>query len=147
MNVGILIYPEVEVLDFTGPFEVFSVASRVARRDRRPLAHPFDAFFVAETLDLVHARYDFQVKPHYCFDAHPQIDILLVPGGVVDQPRGSNKTMAWIKKNAASANLVTSVCTGAFLLAETVLLDGLLATTHWEDIADLRLEFPSITVV
>jgi transcriptional regulator GlxA family with amidase domain len=70
-----------------------------------------------------------------------------VPGGIVDQPRGSPRTLDWIRRTAATAELVTSVCTGAFLLAEAGLLDGLRATTHWEDAADLRREFPAVDVV
>jgi len=147
MNVGILIFPDVEVLDFAGPFEAFSVATRVAKRDRNKEDTLFQAFFVAETSTIVSARYGFLVKPHYGFDSHPQIDLLLVPGGIVDQPRASVKTMEWIKRNAAPAQLVTSVCTGAFLLAQAGLLDGLKATTHWEDIGDLRREFPKVDVV
>lgn len=147
MNVGILVFPDVEVLDFTGPFEVFSVATRVCRRDRGPQAAPFEAFFVAETADLVRARYGFQVKPHYGFDDCPRVDLLLVPGGVVDQPRSSARTLDWIKRTAATADLVASVCTGAFLLAQAGLLDGLRATTHWEDVEALRQEFPAVEVI
>jgi len=147
MNVGILLFPDAEVLDFCGPFEAFSVTSRVAQRDRNKEDVLFKAFFVAETADIVSARYGFQVKPHYSFDAHPRIDLLLIPGGIMDQPRASAATIAWIKRRAPAARLVASVCTGAFLLAQAGLLDGLRATTHWEDIADLRREFPAVDVV
>ena len=147
MNVGILIFPDVEVLDFTGPFEAFSVTTRVAKRDRDKNRTLFEAFFVAETLDVVSARYKLLVQPHYGFDSHPKIDLLVVPGGIVDQPRSSAKTIEWIKRNAESAQLVTSVCTGAFLLAQAGILDGLKATTHWEDTEDLRREFPAVDVV
>ncbi|MDB6046157.1 MAG: thiamine biosynthesis protein ThiJ [Gammaproteobacteria bacterium] len=147
MNIGILIFPGVEILDFTGPFEAFSVATRVAQRDRKIQEVLFRAFFVAETSDVVSARYDLLVTPHYGFDDHPPIELLLIPGGIVDQPRSSPKTIEWIKRNAESAQLVTSVCTGAFLLAQAGILGGLKATTHWEDIADLRSEFPSVEVV
>jgi transcriptional regulator GlxA family with amidase domain len=147
VNVGILIFPDAEVLDFTGPFEVFSVTARVAQRDRDNNDAFFKAFFVAETSDVVSARYGFLVKPHYSFRDHPKIDLLLIPGGIVEQPRSSAKTIEWIKRNAGSAQLVTSVCTGAFLLAQAGLLDGLRAATHWEDTGDLRREFPAVDVV
>jgi transcriptional regulator GlxA family with amidase domain len=104
-------------------------------------------FFVAETADIVRARYGFQVKPHFGFDDHPHVDLLLLPGGIMDQPRNSARTLDWIKQTAATAELVTSVCTGAFLLAQAGLLDGLSATTHWEDIDALRREFPAVKVV
>jgi len=89
VNVGILIFPGVEILDFTGPFETFSVATRVAQRDRRVHERAFDAFFVSETTNVVSARYDFLVKPHFGFDDHPLIDLLIIPGGIVDQPHGA----------------------------------------------------------
>lgn len=147
MNVAILLFPDAEVLDFCGPFEAFSVTTRVAQRDRNKDAVLFKAFFVAETADIVTARYGFQVKPHYGFDAHPRVDLLVIPGGVMDQPRSSAKTIDWIKRNAQAAQRVASVCTGAFLLAQAGLLDGLKVTTHWEDIDDLRREFPALDVV
>ncbi len=147
MNVGILVFPDVEILDFTGPFEVFSVTTRVSQCDRDPEVAPYKAFFVAETTDIVSARYGFQVKPHYSFSKHPHVDLLLVPGGIMDQPRGSPETVRWIQRTAATADLVTSVCTGAFLLAQAGLLDGLRATTHWEDVAALRQEFPAVRVM
>ncbi len=147
MNIGILIFPGVEILDFAGPFEVFSVASRVSRRDRDPDVDPFNAFFLAERLDIVDARYGFQVKPHFEFEKHSRIDLLLIPGGVVDQPRASVPTLDWIKRTADAATVVTSVCTGAFLLAQVGLLDGLRATTHWEDVGALRDEFPAVEVL
>jgi transcriptional regulator GlxA family with amidase domain len=146
MNVGILLFPDVEILDFAGPFEVFSVATRVFKRDRDPRRAPFEVFLVAQTSDLVAARYGVQVKPHYGFDEHPHIDLLLVPGGIVDQPRRNPQTIDWIRRTAAKAELVTSVCTGAFLLAQAGLLDGLHAATHWEDVGALRQEFPAVKV-
>jgi transcriptional regulator GlxA family with amidase domain len=147
VNVGILIFPGVEILDFTGPFETFSVATRVAQRDRRVHERAFDAFFISETTNVVSARYDFLVKPHFGFDDHPLIDLLIIPGGIVDQPRSNPSTIEWIKRTSRSAQLVTSVCTGAFLLAQCGLLDGIKATTHWEDIEALRNEFPNVHVL
>jgi transcriptional regulator GlxA family with amidase domain len=147
MNVGILIFPGVEVLDFSGPFETFSVTTRVARRDRSKEEPLFEAFFVAETSHTVSARYGFRVEPHYGFDNHPQIDLLLIPGGIMDQPRSSVRTIDWVKRHADSAKLITSVCTGAFVLAQAGLLDNLSATTHWEDTDELRREFPTVDVV
>jgi transcriptional regulator GlxA family with amidase domain len=86
------------------------------------------------------------VVPQYSFDNHPPIDLLVIPGGIMDKPRASSKTVEWVKRSAGSAQLVTSVCTGAFLLAQAGLVDGLKVTTHWDDIADLRAEFPALDV-
>lgn len=147
MNVGILIFPEVETLDFCGPYEVYSVASRVYRRDRDPQTTPFDVFTVAEEAGPVPGRYGFEATARYGFADHPPIDLLVVPGGVVDQPRHSPRTLAWLRDAAGRARLICSVCTGAFLLAEIGLLDGRKATTHWADLDDLRTQFPSVEVV
>jgi transcriptional regulator GlxA family with amidase domain len=147
MNVGILIFPEIEILDFSGPFEVFSIATRVAQRDKDANPAPFNAFLVAETSDVVTARYGYLVKPHYRFDDHPKIDLLIVPGGIIDQPRRSRATMDWIERVAGRAEIVSSVCTGAFLLAQLRLLDGQKATTHWEDLERLQREFPNVEVI
>jgi transcriptional regulator GlxA family with amidase domain len=73
--------------------------------------------------------------------------LLVIPGGIVDQPRASHRTIEWIQRTAAAAQIVASVCTGAFLLAQAGLLAGLAATTHWEDTEDLRREFVAVDVV
>ena len=93
---------------------------------------PFDTFTVARTRDLVTAIGGLRVVPDYAWSHAPLIDILVVPGGfgtralLRDQP-----TIDWIREAAASASLVTSVCTGALLLAKAGLLNGRRATTHW----------------
>jgi transcriptional regulator GlxA family with amidase domain len=140
MNVGIYIYDQAEVLDFSGPFEVFSTAKRLAQKE-------WDIFFVAQTGKVVTARGGFQVQPHYSFADHPQIDVLIVVGGVHNEALKENRVIAWISQVAASAQKVVSVCTGAFLLAEAGLLDGLMVTTHWEDIDTLRATYPKLNVV
>lgn len=146
LRVGILLFPDVEVLDFAGPFEVFSVAARIAPKLRgtRP---PFAVTTIAAAPGPVVARHGLRVMPDHDFADAPPIDILVVPGGVVAQPLGDPATLAWIEAAAARARLVASVCTGAFLLARVGLLDGRAATTHWEDIADLRAMFPAVRVV
>ena len=144
MNVGILIFDQIEVLDLGGPFEVFSVASRMAQR--KGLPKPFEVFTVASSANPVAARGNFRVVPHYILENHPPIDLLLVPGGVVDQPLGDERVMTWIAQQSAAAQLTASVCTGAFVLAKAGLLEGKQATTHWEDADDLQHQFPSVRV-
>jgi transcriptional regulator GlxA family with amidase domain len=123
-NIGILIFDDVEVLDFCGPFEVFSVTGY--QRKKRP----FKIFTVAEN-SLVTARNGLSVNPTYLLSDDVRIDILLVPGGMGTRREISNtRLIEWIKKQAAQAELVLSVCTGSLLLAKCGLLKGLDVTTH-----------------
>lgn len=145
LHVGILVFPGVEVLDFAGPFEVFSVASRVARRDLG-MEHLFRVSLIGATRDAIEARHGMRIVPHHCFGDAPELDLLIVPGGVMDQPLGCDTTQAWVRRRSAQAALIASVCTGAFLLAKLGMLDGRPVTTHWEDIADLRARFPHLEV-
>ena len=147
MNVAILIFPDVEVLDFAGPFEVFSSAVRVARRDLQLKEPSFSVYSVAETREPVRARGGLMVIPDRALSDPLTPDVLIVPGGVVTEPLGNPRTIEWLRRSAASAKLVASVCTGAFLLGKIGLLDGLSATTHWEDIPDLRSAHPRIDVL
>ena len=139
-NVAIFIYDKAEVLDFSGPFEVFSTASRLS-----PDA-PFQVFLVGETGAEVSARGGFRVLPNYGFKNHPPIDVLIVVGGVHTAEMSKPVVLEWIAHHAATANLVASVCTGAFLLAKAGVIKGEAVTTHWEDIADLRASFPGLEV-
>ena len=144
LHVGILVFPDVEVLDFAGPFEVFSVAARLAKRATG--VAPFTVSLIGAQRGPVLARHGMGVVPHFSFDDAPAVDLLIVPGGVVNQPLGDAATLDWVRQASAAAALTASVCTGAFILAETGLLDGLAVTTHWEDIPDLRSQFPELDV-
>ena len=125
-KVAILIFDEVEVLDFAGPFEVFNVAGR------RDNLEPFEVFTISEREGPVCARGKLAVTAHYSFDNHPEIDILLIPGGYGTRSLLQNKTVLnWIKDQAGKVEYLLSVCTGALLLGKLGLLDGLEATTHF----------------
>ncbi|WP_019587694.1 DJ-1/PfpI family protein [Deinococcus apachensis] len=145
MNVAIFVFDEVEVLDFAGPFEVFCTASRVARRSS-PAGVPFEVLTVGQGGGAVRARGGLTVTPTCAFGAHPPVDVLIVPGGVVDAERPKAAVRAWLAAVAGSAALTASVCTGAFLLGDLGLFDGRAATTHWEDLDDFAREFPGIDV-
>lgn len=142
MNVGIYIYEEAEVLDFSGPYEVFSTAARVSG-----LADTFNVFLVSETGDVVTARANYKVMPHYGFSDHPNIDVLIVVGGVHTRELEKQQVLSWIKEQSTNAQLVASVCTGAFLLAEAKVVSNQRVTTHWEDIPDLRRGYPNLEVI
>jgi transcriptional regulator GlxA family with amidase domain len=145
--VGIYVFDDVEVLDFCGPYEVFTTASRVFKRINPALAEPFIVFTVAREAGPIKARAGLVVQPDYVFAEHPPIETLLVPGGVVTAELRRPEVAAWIDRTARQATLTASVCTGAFLLAQAGLLDGRTATTHLEDIDDLRAMFPAVQVV
>jgi transcriptional regulator GlxA family with amidase domain len=136
----------VEVLDFAGPYEVFSTASRVSARSQPGSPPPFTPSLVAESRELVHARAGFGVQPHFTIDAHPPLDVLVVPGGVHGPELAKRRVIEWIARQHATSRLTASVCTGAFLLAAAGLLDGSKVTTHWEDCADLGRDFPALVV-
>ena len=139
MNIGIYIYDQAEVLDFSGPFEVFSVANRLANLG-------YNIWLVAEEESLVEARGVFQVKPHYSIQNVPELDVLIVVGGVHSDELCKTEVINWIRKTAEKTRITGSVCTGAFLLAEAGLLDGLEVTTHWEDISDLHRNYKNLQV-
>jgi transcriptional regulator GlxA family with amidase domain len=146
LSIGIYLFKNVEVLDFAGPFEVFTTASRVFLRRNPGKEAPFSVFTVAKTTAAVQARAGLKTLPDFSLDDCPGIDVLLVPGGVVDEEVQDERVIAWVRATAANAQLVASVCTGAFLLAKAGLLHQKKATTHWEDIDDLRRQFPEVQV-
>ena len=147
-RVDILLFQDVEVLDFAGPYEVFTTASRMAARLTPGSVPPFAVRTVAGAAGPVRARAGLQALADAGFgDEAAPAGVLIVPGGVVDEARRDEATLRWIADAAAGAELVASVCTGAFLLADAGLIAaGTPVTTHWEDIADLRRDHPALDV-
>jgi transcriptional regulator GlxA family with amidase domain len=143
-KVGILLFNQVEVLDFAGPFEVFSVTTGKQLTDK-----PFFVYTVAQTKNPIQARNGLTVVPDYDFKSAPDFDILIIPGGYgAEEVEINNPTvLEWISRSAKKASITASVCTGAFLLAKAGLLNGKSATTHWMDIDRLKKEFPEIRVL
>lgn len=140
--VGIYLFDEVEVLDFAGPFEVFSTASRVSPG----IPKPFQVITIALGSAFITAGGGLRVHASHTTESHPPIDVLVIPGGISAQP-DLPAVIDWIALNAPKSALTASVCTGAFLLAKAGLLVGKTVTTHWEDIPDLRAMFPRVSVV
>lgn len=134
------------MLDFAGPFEVFSTAARVRVREQPQTQKAFEVFTVAKRMETVVARGGLKVMPDFRCGNHPDIDVLVVPGGVVTAELTKREVIEWLARVAERCVLTFSVCTGAFLLGAAGLLDDRSATTHWEDIPDLRALFPKITV-
>ncbi len=142
-KVGILLFDDVEVLDFASPFEVFSIT------EESPGHKPFSVYTIAQEDRVIHARNGLLVQPHYSISSAPEPDILIIPGGYgAETVEIHNEVLIrWIIKCAEQAPLVASVCTGAFLLAQAGLLDGKSAVTHWMDTDRLEKEYPKIHVL
>jgi transcriptional regulator GlxA family with amidase domain len=144
-TIGILIFDDVEVLDFCGPFEVFATTRL---RDNDTYTSAFNVLTIAEEYRLIRCRGGLLVHPHQTFDKHDKLDILVVPGGMGTRVQVQNKRLlAWLMAQNQQIELMTSVCTGAFLLAENGILDGRRATTHWGSIERMRTTYPQINVL
>ncbi len=143
---GIVVFDEVEVLDACGPFEVFSVAARVARRTRPQHPAPFEVATVSvhDRREVV-ARGGLHLVADHTLDTSPDFDVVVVPGGVTTTVESDQRLLDWLRTARGSTDLIASVCTGAFVLAEAGLLTGPV-TTHWEDVAELRRRFPHLDV-
>lgn len=139
LQIGIVIYDDAEILDFAGPYEVFSTAARLCE------SSPWQVSLISENREVM-ARGGFPVKSHFTLADHPSLDVLLVSGGVHTSAMTNRALLNALREAGDSASWVTSVCTGAFLLAEAGLLTTQRVTTHWEDIADLRQRFPALDV-
>jgi transcriptional regulator GlxA family with amidase domain len=146
LTVAIYLFKNVEVLDFAGPFEVFTTASRLSIRRNPQEPPPFKVITVAKTHEPVQARAGLNVLPDFTMQNCPHVDLLIIPGGVVDEELQDEQLITWIQNTASLAKIVASVCTGSFLLAKAGLLHRKKATTHWEDITDFQRLFPEVEV-
>ncbi len=115
-RVAVLLFDGAEVIDYAGPWEVFGGAG-------------FEVISVAEKLDPINAVYGQKVTADYTFENNPKMDVLLVPGGGVGGAVANTKLIKWVQDQAQQSKYVMSVCTGAFILAQAGLLEGLSATT------------------
>ena len=140
-SVAILVFDDVEVLDFCGPFEAFSVAGFVEGET------PFKVSLVAETPEPVRARNGLRVLPDSTLETCPAPDILVVPGGPGTRPLIKNeRVLEWLKEMVTPTRTTVSVCSGALLLGRAGLLDGLHATTHHRALDELRRIAPEAIV-
>ncbi|BFM06327.1 DJ-1/PfpI family protein [Halioxenophilus aromaticivorans] len=141
MHIGIFIYAEAEVLDFSGPFEIFTTANRLLDT---PL---FEVSLIAKQAGVVPTRGGFNVVADYGIDNHPSFDLLIVVGGYHNDVMADAEIIGWLSAQAHTVPLLSSVCTGVFLWAATGILDGKDVTTHHQDMADLSASFPALNVV
>ena len=146
-TVLMLVFDEMELLDFAGPYEVFTTAARVHTRQAAAGTPPlFTVRTASRDGRAVRARAGVVIQPDHALREAPAAPWLLVPGGVVDAVRSDPPTLAWLAERAAQATLTASVCTGALVLAAAGVLHDCEATTHWEDAAELARLHPDLTV-
>ncbi|MEE2693851.1 MAG: DJ-1/PfpI family protein [Pseudomonadota bacterium] len=149
-SVGIFIFDEVDILDFSGPYEVFSrtrTKPGIESRKNNNSA-PFNVFTISKTQKTIQVSGGLQVLADYSFKNSPKIDILLIPGGLGTRPLlQSKETISWILDVAEGASLLTSVCTGSLLLAQAGLLENKTATTHWGALDLLKNLSPSTKIM
>ena len=139
-NVRILTYPEVEELDFVGPYEAFSMANAM-----RP--ESFRVELAAKTLEPLRARHGLKFFPDLALDGCAGTDILVVPGGAGRlKAMKDPEILSFVRRIAENVEYVATVCTGAFIAAAAGLLDGRRATTHHSAFAELEA-FGGVTLV
>jgi putative intracellular protease/amidase len=133
-SVAILIFDGVQIIDYTGPYEVFGQAG-------------MEVFTVAVKPQMVTTAMGMKVTPHYTLENAPASDVLLIPGGGVTETQEDPNVIKWIQGRAKQAEYVVSVCNGAYILAKTGLLDGLTATTFYDLLDGLPAVAPKVKVV
>ena len=135
MKVAIFVFDGVQIIDYTGPYEVFGQGGQ------------FDVYTVSKTGKTITTAMGMSMNPKYAFADSPEPDVLVIPGGDVHGPQGDPEVLDWIRKTVGGADHVLTVCNGAFILASTGLLDGLSATTFYGLIDELRDLAPRVNVV
>ena len=156
-TVGILLFPDVEILDWCGPFHVFSRAARPPGTEGGAERWLFTVIGIAETADLITScagpsaggqGRGMRVQPDHTLANHPPVDILVIPGGPGTWPVLERwGVLDWVTAQHQAGALITSVCTGAFLLGAVGLLAGKRATTHWLFTEQLRKRHPGTDVL
>lgn len=134
MNFGILVFDDVEELDFVGPWEMLTMWKAVAGDQG-----PAECLIVSQSPGPVRCAKGLSINPHYSFADCPPLDYLLVPGGQGTRREVDNRVLTdFVAERARHCKAVLSVCTGAFVLHAAGLLSGKRATTHWASLDRLR---------
>ncbi len=131
ITTGMLIFDDAEELDFVGPWEVFTMARHVVPDDR--------VITIAPTREPIRAAKGMRIIPDHSFADAPDLDVLLVPGGIGTRREVNNPVLIdWLRKAGARCTWVTSVCTGSLLLHEAGFAKDRRVTTHWGFVSALR---------
>lgn len=145
INVGVLVYPEIQALDLAAAVDCFGqVNQTLMATGRQP---HYRLFTVGQTTETVKAENGLQLSAEYTLQDCPAIDYLVLPGGAGARPLAADPAfMAWLQQRASSAQKLLSICTGAYLLAHSGLLDGKPLATHWRFAKDLQQRYPKVQV-
>jgi cyclohexyl-isocyanide hydratase len=128
LKIGMLLFPDITILDLTGPYEVFVRAKC------------FEVLIVGQSTDLIKGEGGITLKANHTFETCPKIDILFVPGGRgVNQLMENEEVLEFLRAHGQTAQYITSVCTGSLVLAAAGLLKGFKATTHWRSMELLKM--------
>jgi transcriptional regulator GlxA family with amidase domain len=144
-RIDFLAFPDVQLLDVTGPFQVFASANRVAEEAGQPV--PYQLQVVSAVPGAIVSSSGLALVAQALPPADLPLDTLVIAGGVgVQRACADVGLVDWVGARAGVSRRVASVCTGAFLLAATGLLDGRRATTHWSRCGELAAAFPAVRV-
>jgi transcriptional regulator GlxA family with amidase domain len=144
--VVVLAFESVQLLDVAGPVQTFASANEIANDGR---GAPYRVVVVSRRGGAVRTSSGLPLVTHAAADiaVKTRVDTLLIPGGLgVHQALKDSRLIAWVRRQASTAHRIASVCTGAFLLAQTGLLAGRRATTHWKSCGRLQQSHPEIEV-
>lgn len=155
-TVGILLFDYVDLTDVTGPYEVFHHAGytlgdlkKILFGQDTPENHPFLIKTVSQTGAPINASNGLCLTPDFSLEQAPDFDIVVIPGAnfdVIAQILTQEEIIHWIARTSSQSRYMTSVCTGAFLLAQAGLLNGKRATTHWAALDLFEQQFPQVQV-
>ena len=144
ISVGIFIFNDVEVLDFTGPFEVFFITRKQEAGEKQYL---YSVCLIGLTDGTITTRGGMEVRPHFSINSHPQLDRLIIPGGYGTRALMHDESLInWLGSFDPRSTRLASVCTGSLLLASAGHLDGKSATTHWTVLDMMEETFPKVKV-
>ena len=142
LKIGIVAFNQAEVLDVMGPFEVFSVAGRLSSPAK------FQVSLISDNeTKAVNLRHNLIIQTNYSIFENPEVDLIVVAGGITQDAERNTDLLSWLKSNHESGKVIASICTGAFILAEAGILTSGDVTTHWEDQEELSRRFPNLQVV
>ncbi len=141
-NVGILVFNEVEVLDFCGPYEVFSIANECRTRKI------FDIQLISTDDVNLKGRNKFKFEADFTIESHPSLDILIIPGGPGTRQQECNtRLIQWLENQFQNLKYLLTICTGARIIAHTTFIQDAVITTHWNSLKELKQINPDINVV